>query len=140
MTIVIFFTQDHHGAELMQNGKQLLRGSPASGDLTLTTDRVHSDDPIVKADREKADIVKPLKELRIIIEDQEKEIAVEKALADGKPENIVEKIAEGAVKKYLKENTLVDQAFVKDGKKTVSQVVAEVESGLEVVNFKRVSL
>ena len=71
---------------------------------------------------------------------KEKEIAVEKALADGKPENIVEKIAEGAVKKYLKENTLVDQAFVKDGKKTVSQVVAEVESGLEVVNFKRVSL
>jgi elongation factor Ts len=44
------------------------------------------------------------------------------------------------VKKYLKENTLVNQAFVKDGKKTVSQVVAEVESGLEVVNFTRVSL
>lgn len=71
---------------------------------------------------------------------KEKEIAVEKAKAEGKPENIVDKIAEGAVKKYLKENTLVGQAFVKDGKKTVSQVVAEVESGLEVTNFKRVSL
>jgi elongation factor Ts len=71
---------------------------------------------------------------------REKDIAVDKAKADGKPENIVEKIAEGSVKKYLKENTLVNQAFVKDGKKTVSQVVAEVESGLEVVNFTRVSL
>lgn len=71
---------------------------------------------------------------------KEKEIAVEKAKTEGKPENIVEKIAEGTVKKYYKENTLINQAFVKDGSKTVKQFVAEAEGGLEIVDFKRVSL
>jgi len=72
----------------------------------------------------------------------EKEMALgkEKALAEGKPENIVEKIAEGTVKKYLKENTLLNQASVRDNKKTVSQMLNEVENGLTVTDFKRIML
>ena len=62
------------------------------------------------------------------------------ALAEGKPENIVDKIAEGKVKKYLKENTLLNQASVRDNKKTVSQFLNETESGLTVTDFKRIML
>lgn len=72
----------------------------------------------------------------------EKEMALgkEKALAEGKPENIVVKIAEGTVKKYLKENTLLNQISVRDSKKTVSQMLNEVENGLTVTDFKRIML
>ncbi len=71
---------------------------------------------------------------------KEMELGKEKALAEGKPEHIVEKIAEGTVKKYLKENTLLNQASVRDNKKTVSQMLSEVEGGLTVTDFKRIML
>lgn len=71
---------------------------------------------------------------------RELEIGREKALAEGKPENIVDKIAEGTLKKWYKENTLVNQAFVKDGSKTVGQAVAAAASGLEVTGFARLSV
>ena len=71
---------------------------------------------------------------------KEMEVGKEKALAEGKPENIVEKIAEGTVKKFLKENTLLNQASVRDNKKTVAQLLNEVESGLTVTDFKRIML
>ena len=69
----------------------------------------------------------------------EKEMALgrEIALQEGKPENIIDKIAEGKVKKYLKENTLLNQASVRDNKKTVSQYLNETENGLTVTDFKR---
>jgi elongation factor Ts len=68
---------------------------------------------------------------------KEMELGRELALQEGKPENIVDKIAEGKVKKYLKENTLLNQASVRDNKKTVSQYLNETESGLTVTDFKR---
>ncbi len=70
--------------------------------------------------------------------EREKTIALEKAAASGKPANILEKIAESAVNSYIKENTLLTQPFVKDGSKTVSQVLVSAESGLTVNDFKRV--
>lgn len=70
--------------------------------------------------------------------DREKGIALEKAAASGKPANILEKIAESAVNSYIKENTLLTQPFVKDGSKTVQQVLGAAESGLTVTSFKRV--
>ncbi len=69
---------------------------------------------------------------------REKGIAREKAAASGKPENILDKIAENAVNSYIKENTLLTQPFVKDGSKTVAQVLGGAESGLTVTSFKRV--
>ena len=70
--------------------------------------------------------------------EREKAIAKEKALAAGKPANILDKIAEGAGQTFIKENTLLTQPFVKDGSKTVAQVLGAAESGLTVTAFKRV--
>ncbi len=72
----------------------------------------------------------------------EKELAMGKeiAQAEGKPEAMLEKIAQGKVKKYLKENTLLNQASVRNNKQTVSQMLNEVENGLTVTDFKRIML
>jgi elongation factor Ts len=70
--------------------------------------------------------------------EREKAVAREKAAAAGKPANILDKIAEGAANTYIKENTLLTQAFVKDGSKTVAQVLGSAENGLTVTAFKRV--
>lgn len=71
---------------------------------------------------------------------REMEVGKEQALAEGKPAEMIEKIAEGKVKKFLKENTLLNQPSLRDNKKTVSQALAEVESGLTVTSFKRIML
>ena len=71
---------------------------------------------------------------------RESAIAREKAIAAGKPENILDKIAEGAVQTMLKENTLLPQPFVKDGSKTVEQYLKSADKDLTVVSFKRVTL
>jgi elongation factor Ts len=57
--------------------------------------------------------------------DSERRIAIEKAREAGKPEAMLEKIAEGSVQKFLKENTLLGQVFVKaaDGKQTIEQLL-----------------
>jgi len=72
----------------------------------------------------------------------EREIAIgmDQARAEGKPENMLEKIAQGKLGKFYKDNTLLNQDFVKDGSKTVAQMLNEAESGLSVISFKRVSL
>lgn len=72
--------------------------------------------------------------------EQEKRIGREKALQEGKPEAIVDRIAEGMVKKFLKEATLLNQEFTKDSKKTVGQYIKEADKDLEVTGFKRFSV
>lgn len=57
--------------------------------------------------------------------DAEKEILKAQALNEGKPEAVVEKMVEGRIKKYYKDFCLLDQDFVKDSSKTVSQVINE---------------
>lgn len=71
-----------------------------------------------------------------------RELAIgrERALADGKPEAIVDKIAQGTLTKYFKENTLLAQEFVKDASKTVAQYLKEANPNLKVKAFKRVQL
>ncbi len=71
---------------------------------------------------------------------KEIEIGKEQALAEGKPENIVEKIAMGKLNKFFKDNTLLNQQFVKDPSKTVSQILNETNAGLTVEKFERVSI
>jgi elongation factor Ts len=72
--------------------------------------------------------------------DKELEIAKALILAEGKPENMVEKIAAGKLQKFFKDNTLVHQAFVKDNSKTVAQYLDSVSKGLAVAEFKRVTI
>jgi elongation factor Ts len=64
----------------------------------------------------------------------------ERALAEGKPEAIVDKIAQGVLQKYFKENTLLAQEFVKDTSKTVAQYLKEANPNLKVKAFARVQL
>jgi len=57
--------------------------------------------------------------------EKEKEIYRKQALNDGKPENIVEKIAEGRIKKYYEGSVLLEQAFVKDPDKKIDELLKE---------------
>lgn len=72
--------------------------------------------------------------------DKELEIGREQAIAEGKSENIVDKIAQGKLNKYFKDNTLLAQPFVKDSSLTVGKYLDSVKSGLTVVSFKRVAI
>lgn len=62
---------------------------------------------------------------------KEKEIAIEQAKATGKPQNIAEKIAEGKMRTFFEERVLLDQKFVKDDSKTITQLLAAAGCKLE---------
>ncbi|MCE2995782.1 MAG: translation elongation factor Ts, partial [Flammeovirgaceae bacterium] len=72
--------------------------------------------------------------------EKELEIAKAQILAEGKPEHMVEKIAQGKLNKFFKDNTLLPQIFVKDNSKTVAQYLDSITKGLTVVEFKRVAI
>ncbi|PID93649.1 MAG: elongation factor Ts [Bacteroidetes bacterium] len=72
--------------------------------------------------------------------DKELEIAKDLIRQEGKPENMVEKIAQGKLGRFFKENTLLNQVFVRDGKKTVAQYLKECDPDLTVTAFHRVML
>src|SRR5690606_2269642 len=72
--------------------------------------------------------------------ERELEIAKEQIRAEGKPEEMVEKIAQGKLNKFYKESTLLNQEFVKDSSKNISQFLDSVSKGLTVTAFKRVQL
>ncbi|MBN22412.1 MAG: translation elongation factor Ts [Bdellovibrionaceae bacterium] len=70
--------------------------------------------------------------------EKEKEIAVEQMRQEGKPEAMLEKIAEGKVKKFYEENCLMLQSFVKDPSKTIEQIQKEIIGTLgENITIKR---
>jgi elongation factor Ts len=71
---------------------------------------------------------------------QEIEIGKEQARLDGKPENMLEKIAQGKLTKFFKESTLLNQDFVKDNKMTIKQYLQSAAKDLTVTDFKRYSL
>ncbi len=71
---------------------------------------------------------------------REREIAIDQVKAEGKPAEMAEKIAMGKVNKFLKENTLMAQAFVKDGNKSVADHLKSVHADLKVLSFVRVAL
>lgn len=72
--------------------------------------------------------------------DKEIEIGKEQALKEGKPENIIEKIAQGKLQKFFKENTLLSQSFVKDNSKSVKGYLESFSPELTVTSFLRVSI
>lgn len=72
--------------------------------------------------------------------ERELDIAREQVRQEGKPEDMVEKIAQGKLNKFYKESTLLNQEFIKDNKKTIAQYLKEADSGLTVTSFKRYSL
>jgi elongation factor Ts len=72
--------------------------------------------------------------------DREIEIGKAQAAAEGKPEAMLEKIALGKLNKFYKDSTLLNQDFVKDSSKTISQMLDGIEKGLTVTQFKRIQL
>jgi len=72
--------------------------------------------------------------------ERELEIAKEQIRAEGKPDNMVEKIAQGKLNKFYKDSTLLNQEFVKDSSKNIAQFLDSVAKGLTVTAFKRVQL
>jgi elongation factor Ts len=76
--------------------------------------------------------------------DRERRIAEEQVAAEGKPEAVRGKIIEGKIKKFLSERALLNQLWVKDDKKTISQLIGEttkpLETSLTVTRFVRVKV
>ncbi|RMG78468.1 MAG: elongation factor Ts [Bacteroidetes bacterium] len=72
--------------------------------------------------------------------EKEIEIGKEQARQEGKPEAILEKIAMGKLNKFFKENTLLNQQYVKDGKQTVAGYLKSLHKDLTVTDFKHVEL
>lgn len=74
------------------------------------------------------------------VKNHELEIAKEQVRNEGKPENMVEKIAMGKLNKFFKENTLINQDFIRDNKKTVKQYMVEEDKDLVCKGFYRLQL
>lgn len=76
--------------------------------------------------------------------EREREVYRQKAIEEGKPAQIVDKIADGAVKKFQKEVCLMDQLFIRDDKKTIADVVREagktIGDEIKVTGFERIQL
>lgn len=72
--------------------------------------------------------------------DRELELGREQARQDGKPENLLDKIAQGRLNKFFKENTLMEQEYIRDNKLTIAKYLQETQEGLTLQGFKRVGL
>src|SRR5664280_63432 len=71
---------------------------------------------------------------------QELEIGREQARLDGKPEEMLDKIAQGKLAKFFKESTLLNQEFVKDNKQTIGQYLKSVDKDLTAVSYTHLTL
>ncbi len=69
--------------------------------------------------------------------DREMQVGMEQARQEGKPENMVEKIAAGKLNKFYKECTLLNQDYIKDSKKTVRQFLQDNDKELKITGFRR---
>jgi elongation factor Ts len=72
--------------------------------------------------------------------EKEIEIAKDQLRQEGKPEAMLDNIAKGKLKRFFKDNTLVNQDYIKDNKQSVANYVKSIDNDLTVTNFKRVSL
>jgi elongation factor Ts len=72
--------------------------------------------------------------------EKELEIGKEQARLEGKPEQMLDQIAKGKVNKFLKENTLLAQAYVKDSSLSVRDYLKSIGNGVTVTGFRHVAL
>ncbi len=72
--------------------------------------------------------------------EKEIEIAKEQLRAEGKPEAMLDNISKGKIQRFYKDNTLVNQDYIKDGSMSVANYVKSVDAGLTVTGFQRVAL
>jgi elongation factor Ts len=112
---VLVGLQGSHGAQVIAAGKDVAMQIAAMSPLAVDNDGIDA-----------------------AISDQELAIAKEQARNEGKPEIMLDKIAQGRLNKFLKENTLLNQPFVKNNGLTIAQYLASVAPNLTVVAFERV--
>lgn len=105
------------GEEALQAGKNVAMQIAAMAPIALNADGVSDE---IKA--------------------RELEIGREQAIKEGKPEQILDKIAQGKLQKYYKENTLLNQQYFVDNKMTVEAYLKSIDKELTVTDFKRSSL
>ena len=72
--------------------------------------------------------------------EKEIEIAKDTLRKEGKPEEMLDKIAQGKLKRYFKDNTLVNMAYIKDNKKSLSDFMKSYDKELSITGFERVAL
>lgn len=114
---VLVALQNVNGAEVSDAGRDVAMQIAAMNPVALSKDQVDQ-----------------------AILDRELNIGMEQAREEGKPEAMLEKIAQGKLGKFLKENTLLSQPFVKDNSMNIEQYLNSVSKGLTVAAFKRVAL
>ncbi len=114
---VLVGLQGAQGPEVIEAGKNVAMQIAAMNPLALDKDGVDSK-----------------------LAEKELVIAKEQARNEGKPEAMLEKIAQGRLEKFFKENTLLHQPFVKDNSLTIAQYVAQVAPQLAITAFERRSV
>ena len=72
--------------------------------------------------------------------EKEIEIAKDQLRAEGKPEAMLDNIAKGKIGRFFKDNTLVNQDYIKDSSMSVAAYVKSIDASLTVTGFKRVAL
>ena len=72
--------------------------------------------------------------------EREKNILAEEARASGKPEEIIEKMTEGRLKKYYQESVLLEQIFVVDGESKISDILNSLDKPVKIIEFVRMGL
>lgn len=80
------------------------------------------------------------KEIPQDVIDRELEVAREQVRNEGKPENMIEKIAQGKLNKFFKENTLLHQEFIRDSKMSVAEYMQKADKELSCEGFFRIQL
>lgn len=121
IAVLIALESNGDKAKLNELGKQIAMHAAAARPLTLTEDEVDAD----------------------LIE-REKQIFIEQAKASGKPDNIIEKMIDGRIRKYLEEIVLLKQVFLIDGKSKISEIIEatskEIGSPIELKSYVRFEL
>jgi elongation factor Ts len=105
------------GDELAEAGRQVAMQVAAMNPIALNKDQVDADTIA-----------------------RELEVGKDLAIQEGKPAEMAEKIAQGRLNKFFKENTLMSQSFVRDNKLTVEQFLNSTQNGLTVIEYQRLSL
>ena len=72
--------------------------------------------------------------------DKETQIIKEQLIQEGKPEKIIENIANGKLNKFFKDNTLINQNYIKENKISVKDYINSIDKELEISDFSRLSL
>lgn len=119
--VVVALESDGDAGKLMELGKKIAMHIAAAGPLAVTVDEL---DPALVA--------------------KERQVLTEQARESGKPENVIEKMIEGRLRKYYEEVVLLAQTFVIDGENTVQKAIdleaKEIGAPIKVAGFIRFAL